>query len=59
VENMGLNSLNTLITKWIFKSTLIKRAYTKNQFKELIAKSKFSQSEIQENQIGLQVWLEK
>lgn len=59
VENMGLNSINTLIIKWIFKFTLIKRAYTKDQFKELVSKSKFSKSEIQENQIGLQVWLEK
>jgi ubiquinone/menaquinone biosynthesis C-methylase UbiE len=59
VENMGLNSVNTLFTKWIFKFMLIKRAYTKDQFKELVSKTKFSQSKIQENQIGLQVWLEK
>jgi ubiquinone/menaquinone biosynthesis C-methylase UbiE len=59
VENMGLNSLNTLITKWIFKFTLIKRAYTKDRFKALVSKTKFNQSKIQENQIGLQVWLEK
>jgi ubiquinone/menaquinone biosynthesis C-methylase UbiE len=59
VENMGLNSINSLITKWIFKFSLIKRAYTKDQFKTLASKTKFSQSEIQENQIGLEVWLEK
>jgi ubiquinone/menaquinone biosynthesis C-methylase UbiE len=59
VENLGLNSLNTLITKWVFKFTLIKRAHTKDQFKELISQTKFRQSEIKENQIALQVWLEK
>jgi hypothetical protein len=56
---MGLSSVNALITKWIFKFTLIKRAYTKKQFEELVAKSKFSKSKVQENQIGLEVWLEK
>lgn len=58
-NHLGLNSLNSLLTKWTFKFMLIKRAYTKDQFKALVSKSKFSQSKIQENQIGLAVWLEK
>jgi ubiquinone/menaquinone biosynthesis C-methylase UbiE len=59
VDTLGLNSLNSLLTKWTFKYMLIKRAYTKDQFKALVSKTKFSQSEIQENQVGLAVWLEK
>jgi ubiquinone/menaquinone biosynthesis C-methylase UbiE len=59
VAKMGLSSVNALMTKWIFKFTLIKRAYTKKQFEELVAKSKFGKSKIQENRIGLEVWLEK
>lgn len=59
VDNLGLSHINALMTKWIFKFTLIKRAYTKKQFEELVAKTKFSKSEIRENQIGLEIWLEK
>lgn len=59
VDNLGLNWANSLLTKWTFKFMLIKRAYTKDQFKELVARTKFSKSEIQANQIGLEVWLEK
>lgn len=59
VDSLGLNPINTLITKWIFKFMLIKRAYTQSQFKEMVARSRFSHSEIQTNQIELQVWLEK
>lgn len=59
VDKMGLSSINTLLTKWTFKFMLIKRAYTKKQFEALAAKSKFGKSNIQENQIGLEVWLEK
>ena len=59
VDNLGLNPVDSLFTKWTFKFMLIKRAYTTDQFKTMVAKSKFSKSKIQENQIGLAVWLEK
>ncbi|MBE7555989.1 MAG: class I SAM-dependent methyltransferase [Anaerolineales bacterium] len=59
VDNLGLSKVNTLMTKWTFKFMLIKRAYTKKQFEALVAQSKFSKSNIQENQIGLEIWLEK
>lgn len=59
VDSLGLNFVNSLMTKWTFKFMLIKRAYTKAQFEELAAKSNFGRSKIQENQIGLEVWLEK
>jgi ubiquinone/menaquinone biosynthesis C-methylase UbiE len=59
VDSLGLNPVNSLLTKWIFKFTLIKRAYTKDQFKALVSQSPFSQSNIRENQIGLEIWLEK
>ncbi|WP_033099683.1 MULTISPECIES: class I SAM-dependent methyltransferase [Thermoactinomyces] len=58
-EDLGLTGLNALLTKWAFKWMLIKRAYTKKQFTELIAKSRFQTCRIQEDSIGLEVWMEK
>lgn len=59
VDSLGLNPVNSLLTQWAFKFMLIKRAYTKDQFEELAAKSAFGRSKIQENQISLEIWLEK
>jgi ubiquinone/menaquinone biosynthesis C-methylase UbiE len=58
-EELGLTGINSLLTKWAFKFSLIKRAYTKDQFRELVSKSRFGTCKIQENSIGLEVWLEK
>lgn len=59
VNDMGITGINKLMTKWAFKFMLIKQAYTTNQFEEFVAKSKFKTCEIQEDEIGLEVMLEK
>jgi ubiquinone/menaquinone biosynthesis C-methylase UbiE len=59
VDNMGLGILSTIFTKWTFKYMLIKRAYTKASLEELVSESKFKESEIHKDLIGLAVWLEK
>jgi ubiquinone/menaquinone biosynthesis C-methylase UbiE len=58
-EELKLTGINLLLTKWAFKSMLIKRAYTKDEFRELVSKSRFKTCKIQEDTIGLEVWLEK
>lgn len=58
-EDLGMTGLNALMTKWAFRSMLIKRAYTKDQFEEMVAKSRFQTCRIVEDKIGLEVWLEK
>ncbi|SEM78750.1 class I SAM-dependent methyltransferase [Lihuaxuella thermophila] len=58
-EDLNLSGFNLLLTKWAFKSMLIKRAYTKDQFRELVSKSSFRTCELQEDTIGVEVWLEK
>jgi ubiquinone/menaquinone biosynthesis C-methylase UbiE len=58
-EELGLSGINSLLTKWAFKSMLIKRAYTKDEFTGLVSKSRFKKCKIQEDTIGLEVWLEK
>jgi ubiquinone/menaquinone biosynthesis C-methylase UbiE len=58
-EELDLTGINLLLTRWIFKFGLIKRAYTKDQFREMVSKSRFKTCKIQEDTIGLEVWLEK
>jgi len=59
VDGMGLSRINTRMTKWAFRFMLVKRAYTKDQFKEFAAKSAFKTCEIKEDPIGLEVWLQR
>jgi ubiquinone/menaquinone biosynthesis C-methylase UbiE len=59
VNDMGVSGINKLMTKWAFRFMLIKQAYTTNQFRELVAQSKFKTCDIREDEIGLEVRLEK
>ena len=59
VANMGLNWLDSLLTRWIFKYSLIKRAYTQAEIREFVSKTKFSNCDIQETLVGLEISLEK
>jgi ubiquinone/menaquinone biosynthesis C-methylase UbiE len=59
VNNMGLNPINTLITRWTFKHMLLKRAYTQEDVKQFVAQTDFVKCKINEDLIGMEVWLEK
>jgi ubiquinone/menaquinone biosynthesis C-methylase UbiE len=59
VDNMGLDRLNRLFTRWIFKSWLLKKAYTQTSFTELVSRSKFKDCDIHQSLIGVDVWLER
>jgi len=59
VQNMDFHRLDALITKWVFKHLLIKRAYAKEQLRNMVAATPFKTCDIQENAIGLEVWLLK
>ena len=58
-DKMGLNLLNTAITKLIFRFVLLKRAYTKTEFQQFIYQTNFRALDIQEYPIGLEIRLEK
>lgn len=58
-EDLGLNGFNRFMTKWAFKFMLIKRAYTKDAFEQLVSKSRFKTCDIQTDTISLEVWLQK
>src|SRR5690606_6507342 len=58
-EDLGLSGINRLMTQWAFEFMLIKRAYTKEAFEQLVSKSRFKTCDIRESTISLEVWLQK
>ena len=59
VDGMSLSPLNTGIPKLTFRFMLLKRAYTKNEFEQLLSQTKFRNVNIQETPTGFELWLEK
>jgi ubiquinone/menaquinone biosynthesis C-methylase UbiE len=59
VNGMGLGRFDTFMTKLIFRTMLIKRAYTSDQFRNMAAASRFGACAIQESPIGVEVTLRK
>jgi ubiquinone/menaquinone biosynthesis C-methylase UbiE len=58
VDEMGLNAINTIVTKLALKS-LRHRAYTANQFREFFSRTSFHTADIRESLTGLEIRLEK
>jgi ubiquinone/menaquinone biosynthesis C-methylase UbiE len=59
VNAMNLGAVNGTITKLTFRFMLLKRAYTKREFEELISDTKFHGVEIREDLTGLEILLTK
>ena len=59
VDTMGLGRFDSLLTKFVFRTVLIKRAYRTAQFRSMAAASRFGSCEVSETAIGLDVWLTK
>jgi hypothetical protein len=59
VKMMGLGWFNSLITRLIFKHSLVKRAYSQDQFRQMASQSPFKTCEIEEEPIGMAVGLTK
>lgn len=59
VRGLGLNPVNAFLTRAIFKSTLIKCAYTVVEMREMVGRTPFDQCEIKEDGFGFEAWLEK
>ncbi len=57
VDKMALGWLNALMTKLTFKYTLLKRATSQQQFRQMAAQTPFETCEIQEDPLGLEVTL--
>ena len=59
VNGSGRSWFDSLMTRWIFRSFLIKRAYTIQDFHNMAKKSRFGSCQIDASPIGLNVHFEK
>lgn len=58
-STMKARGITAIFMKWQFKSFLKKKAYSKEQFADLISKTEFKKYNISENQTELEILLEK
>jgi len=59
VDEMGLSWFNGIMTRLAFKTMLIKAAYTKEEFEQMLAQTQFSNVNIVEENIGLEISMTK
>ena len=59
VDRMGLSTFHHIMTKLAFKTMLLKSAYTREQFQQMLAQSEFSKVEIAKADIGFEIRMTK
>ncbi len=59
VAGMQVGAVNGAITRLTFRFMLLKRAYSKQDFEDLISETEFGSAEIREDLIGLEITLTK
>jgi ubiquinone/menaquinone biosynthesis C-methylase UbiE len=59
IHGMRLNWLDSFFTKMMFRRILLRSAYSKSEIQDLVSKSSFRGCEIIEDQIGLEISLQK
>jgi ubiquinone/menaquinone biosynthesis C-methylase UbiE len=59
VEGMGLSRVNAALTKLVFRHTLLRNAYTREDMRRLVGESRFGTCEIVDRGIGFEVRLQK
>ena len=59
VDSMGLSRINRLMTRMTFKYFLLKNAYRVEQIRQLVAQTAFGSADIREDEIGMEIRLEK
>jgi len=59
IRGLKAGALDAFMMKWTFRLMLIRRAYTRQQFREFISQSGFGNSEIEETPIGFEITLVK
>jgi ubiquinone/menaquinone biosynthesis C-methylase UbiE len=57
VQGMHLGAVNAMITRMTFRFVLLKRAYTREEFQQFLAQTKFGPIDIREDLIGLELAL--
>jgi hypothetical protein len=59
VDGMGLSTVNKILTKLTFRLMLLKNAYTKQQFQQMLAQTHFRGIDIREENIGFEISMTK
>jgi ubiquinone/menaquinone biosynthesis C-methylase UbiE len=59
IKGMGLNGINTWLTKQAFKHFLLKNAYTREEIRRMVAQTEFTRLDIREDPIGMDIWLKR
>jgi ubiquinone/menaquinone biosynthesis C-methylase UbiE len=58
-NELQLSGLNAFITKFVFKTTLLKNAYTKSEIEKMVSQTGFTKLRIDQDALGMDIWLEK
>ena len=58
-NELQLSGLNAFITKFVFKTTLLKNAYTKSEIEQMVSQTGFKKLRIDQDTLGSDIWLEK
>jgi ubiquinone/menaquinone biosynthesis C-methylase UbiE len=59
VDAMGLSAVNRILTKLVFRHMLLKNAYTRQQFQQMLAQASFRSVDIREVDIGFEISMRK
>ena len=59
VDRMGLSAVNRIMTKLTFRFMLLKSAYSREHFEQMLAHTPFRTRQINEGGIGFEIWLTK
>jgi len=59
IDAMGLTWFNRILTKLVFKGMLLRSAYTKEEFQQMLWEASFGNVEINENYMGFEIWMTK
>jgi ubiquinone/menaquinone biosynthesis C-methylase UbiE len=59
VEEMRLSRVNAFLTRFIFRTTLLKNAYAEDALRNLVEQSRFGEGEIRKDGIGFELRLAK
>jgi hypothetical protein len=59
VGQMGLGRVNSAMTRWIFKHSLLRRAYRPEDFRLMAARTSFGACEVRTAGIGMDVTFRK
>jgi ubiquinone/menaquinone biosynthesis C-methylase UbiE len=59
VAGMHLSAVNALLTRWVFRTTLLKNAYTSEAIEAMVSRSHFAKGEVLRDGIGFELRLSK